>query len=117
MELENKLAADMLTSDDRKLRQLQAHGKKESTFLRLKRTKLGLDDFRTVKVIGKGAFGEVRKATATAAFQLLMDPSLQVRLVQKTDTGKIYAMKTLMKSEMLKRDQVCRPHVMMSPGH
>lgn len=46
-------------SDDRKLRQLQQLGKKESTFLRLRRTKLGLDDFRTVKVIGKGAFGEV----------------------------------------------------------
>ncbi len=46
-------------SDDRKQRQLVQHGKKESTFLRLHRTKLGLDDFRTVKVIGKGAFGEV----------------------------------------------------------
>ena len=46
-------------SDDRKQRQLLQHGKKESTFLRLRRTKLGLDDFRTVKVIGKGAFGEV----------------------------------------------------------
>ena len=31
---------------------------------------------------------------------------LQVRLVQKTDTGKIYAMKTLKKEEMLKKDQV-----------
>ena len=30
---------------------------------------------------------------------------LQVRLVQKTDTGKIYAMKTLKKEEMLKKDQ------------
>jgi protein-serine/threonine kinase len=59
VELERKLAADSTMSDDRKQRQLQAHGKKESTFLRLKRTKLGLDDFRTVKVIGKGAFGEV----------------------------------------------------------
>jgi len=47
-------------SDERKQRQLLQHGKKESTFLRLRRTKLGLDDFRTVKVIGKGAFGEVR---------------------------------------------------------
>lgn len=34
-------------------------GKKESTFLRLRRTKLSLQDFRTLKVIGKGAFGEV----------------------------------------------------------
>jgi protein-serine/threonine kinase len=38
-------------------------------------------------VIGKGAFGEVR-------------------LVQKVDTGKIYAMKTLKKNEMFKKDQV-----------
>lgn len=48
---------------------------------------MGLDDFRTVKVIGKGAFGEVR-------------------LVQKVDTGKIYAMKSLKKVEMFKKDQV-----------
>ena len=46
-------------SEERKQRQLLQLGKKESTFLRLRRTKLGLDDFRTVKVIGKGAFGEV----------------------------------------------------------
>ena len=29
----------------------------------------------------------------------------QVRLVQKLDTGKIYALKSLDKNEMLKRDQ------------
>lgn len=29
-------------------------------------------------------------------------------MVQKTDTGKIYAMKTLKKEEMLKKDQVCK---------
>lgn len=87
VELERKLAADTSMSDERKQRQLQALGRKESTFLRLRRTKLGLDDFRTVKVIGKGAFGEVR-------------------LVQKLDTGKIYAMKSLHKNEMLKRDQL-----------
>ncbi|KIP05792.1 hypothetical protein PHLGIDRAFT_30746 [Phlebiopsis gigantea 11061_1 CR5-6] len=87
VELERKLAADPTMSDDRKQRQLQQLGKRESAFLRLRRTKLGLDDFRTVKVIGKGAFGEVR-------------------VVQKTDTGKIYAMKTLKKEEMLKKDQL-----------
>ncbi|RKP11829.1 Serine/threonine-protein kinase CBK1 [Piptocephalis cylindrospora] len=74
-------------SEERKHRQLQNHGRKESKFLRLRRTKLGLDDFQTVKVIGKGAFGEVR-------------------LVQKRDTGKIYAMKTLRKAEMFKKDQL-----------
>lgn len=59
VELERRLMGDALTSEDRKQRQLQQLGKKESTFLRLRRTKLGLNDFRTVKVIGKGAFGEV----------------------------------------------------------
>ncbi|KAG7096921.1 Serine/threonine-protein kinase [Marasmius oreades] len=87
VELERRLQADPLMSDERKQRQLQQLGRKESGHLRLRRTKLGLDDFRTVKVIGKGAFGEVR-------------------LVQKTDTGKIYAMKTLKKEEMLKKDQL-----------
>ncbi|KAI9513206.1 AGC/NDR protein kinase [Russula earlei] len=87
VELERRLQTDSMMSDERKQRQLYQHGKKESTFLRLRRTKLGLDDFRTVKVIGKGAFGEVR-------------------LVQKTDTGKIYAMKTLKKEEMLKKEQL-----------
>ncbi|CAK5263042.1 unnamed protein product [Mycena citricolor] len=87
VELERKLQTDNTTSEERKHRQLLQLGKKESTFLRLRRTKLGLDDFRTVKVIGKGAFGEVR-------------------LVQKADTGKIYAMKMLRKEEMLKKDQL-----------
>lgn len=59
--------------------------------MRLRRTRLGLDDFVTVKVIGKGAFGEVR-------------------LVQKLDSGKIYAMKTLRKADMFKKDQVSRAY-------
>lgn len=84
--LEEKLLTDHC-SDEKKQRQLQSLGRKESQYLRLRRTRLGLDDFVTVKVIGKGAFGEVR-------------------LVQAGDTGKIYAMKTLKKSEMLKKDQV-----------
>ena len=87
VEVERKLAADTMMSDERKQRQLIGLGKKEGSFLRLKRTKMGLTDFRTVKVIGKGAFGEVR-------------------VVQKVDTGRIYAMKTLKKEEMLKKDQV-----------
>ncbi|KAK1920995.1 putative serine/threonine-protein kinase orb6 [Papiliotrema laurentii] len=85
--LEKQLAADALTPDTLKARQLVALGRRESNFLRLRRTRIGLEDFRTVKVIGKGAFGEVR-------------------LVQKADTGKIYAMKTLKKNEMFKKDQL-----------
>jgi serine/threonine protein kinase len=91
VEVERKLAADTMMSDERKQRQLIQLGKKEGSFLRLKRTKMGLGDFRTVKVIGKGAFGEVR-------------------VVQKADTGRIYAMKTLKKEEMLKKDQVRSSH-------
>ena len=67
--------------DWQKAKQLQSLGKRETkyvfacrllvvssaidgtslhfSFLRLRRTKIGLEDFRTVKVIGKGAFGEV----------------------------------------------------------
>jgi len=90
VEVERKLAADTMMSDERKQRQLIGLVKKEGSFLRLKRTKMGLTDFRTVKVIGKGAFGEVR-------------------VVQKADTGRIYAMKTLKKEEMLKKDQVRLP--------
>ena len=86
IELETRLGQER-GSDERKQRQLRSLGQKESQFLRLRRTRLGLDDFNTVKVIGKGAFGEVR-------------------LVQKTDTGKIFAMKTLLKSEMFKKDQL-----------
>ncbi|BGP17914.1 hypothetical protein JCM10213_003921 [Rhodosporidiobolus nylandii] len=86
-DLEKRLASDQTLPDDRKHRQLLQLGRTESSFLRLRRTRLGLDDFRTVKVIGKGAFGEVR-------------------LVQKVDTGKIYAMKSLKKAEMFKKDQL-----------
>jgi len=87
LQLEERMAKENW-SEEKKHRQFNSHGRKESDFLRLKRTRLGADDFETIKVIGKGAFGEVR-------------------LVQKIDSGKIYAMKTLIKSEMVKRDQVC----------
>ncbi|KAA8909194.1 kinase-like domain-containing protein [Sphaerosporella brunnea] len=87
VELEQELASEARMSEERKNRRRQQLGKQESSFLRLRRLRLTADDFLTVKVIGKGAFGEVR-------------------LVQKKDTGKIYAMKTLLKSEMFKKDQL-----------
>ena len=45
--------------DAKKKKTLINYGKKESDFLRLKRVRLGVNDFITLKVIGKGAFGEV----------------------------------------------------------
>ena len=53
----------------------------------MKRSKLCASDFIPLKVIGKGAFGEVR-------------------LVQKVDTGHVYAMKALRKKEIVAKDQV-----------
>lgn len=37
----------------------QQHAMKETEFLRLKRSRLGVHDFEPLKVIGRGAFGEV----------------------------------------------------------
>lgn len=65
----------------------QQRAVKETEFLRLKRSRLGVEDFEPLKVIGRGAFGEVR-------------------LVQKKDTGHVFAMKILRKAEMLEKEQV-----------
>jgi len=60
---------------------------KESNFIRLKRAKMNKRMFKKVKIIGVGAFGEVT-------------------LVRKIDTNHLYAMKTLRKNDVLKRNQV-----------
>ncbi|XP_023226686.1 serine/threonine-protein kinase tricorner-like isoform X2 [Centruroides sculpturatus] len=74
-------------SEKQKQEKRQQHAVKETEFLRLKRSRLGVDDFEPLKVIGRGAFGEVR-------------------LVQKKDTGHVYAMKILHKADMLEKEQV-----------
>jgi len=61
--------------------------KLEANLLRDKRIPMSLSDFRTVKVIGKGAFGEVR-------------------LVVQKGSEEVYAMKSLPKTEMVKNDQL-----------
>ncbi|XP_019426902.1 PREDICTED: serine/threonine-protein kinase tricorner-like isoform X1 [Lupinus angustifolius] len=61
--------------------------KKETEYMRLKRHKMGADDFELLTMIGRGAFGEVR-------------------LCREKTTGHVYAMKKLKKSEMLRRRQV-----------
>jgi protein-serine/threonine kinase len=68
-------------------RKLDNFGRREGQFLRFLRTKSSPEDFQTVKVIGKGAFGEVRLVT------------------QRSD-GKIYALKSLVKQEMFLKEQV-----------
>ncbi|XP_072123489.1 serine/threonine-protein kinase 38-like isoform X4 [Mobula birostris] len=86
VQLEKAMEQEGLADEDKQMRRTQ-HAQKETEFLRLKRTRLGLDDFESLKVIGRGAFGEVR-------------------LVQKKDTGHIYAMKILRKADMLEKEQV-----------
>jgi len=74
-------------SEEQRAEKRHAHAIRETEFLRLKRSRLGVDDFDPLKVIGRGAFGEVR-------------------LVQKRDTGHVYAMKILRKSAMVEKEQV-----------
>lgn len=59
VELERKLFNNKVVTQERKQRQLVELGRKESEFLRFRRIKIGVHDFGTVKIIGKGAFGEV----------------------------------------------------------
>jgi protein-serine/threonine kinase len=83
-EFEDKIK--MMPASDLK-RMADSFSDKENEYLRFRRVKMHVNDFQTIKVIGKGAFGEVR-------------------LVQKRDSGRIYAMKTMKKTEMIKNDQV-----------
>jgi hypothetical protein len=45
--------------EEQKSEKRAQHAVKETEFLRLKRSKLGVEDFDPLKVIGRGAFGEV----------------------------------------------------------
>ena len=70
-----------------KRQQTESIRKAEIQYLRFLRTKEKPSNFSTVKIIGKGAFGEVK-------------------LVQRKTDGKIYALKSLVKTEMFKKDQL-----------
>jgi hypothetical protein len=48
--------------EERKKKIMKEYMRKESDYLRFKRVKLGPNVFQTLKVIGKGAFGEVHQA-------------------------------------------------------
>eukprot|EP00127_Corallochytrium_limacisporum_P002959 Clim_evm6s144 gene=Clim_evmTU6s144 len=85
-QLEDELSRQKV-SETEKQRRRRELAQKETSFLRVRRTRLNKDDFESLKIIGRGAFGEVR-------------------LVQKKDTGNIYAMKVMRKSDMIDKDQV-----------
>ena len=72
-------------------KELRKHNmrKNEANFLRFLRTVEKQDNYNTLKVIGKGAFGEVK-------------------LVQRKHDGKIYALKSLIKTEMVSTNRCLR---------
>ena len=72
-------------SDNRKEQKKNSGRKSEANFLRFLRTHEKPQNYQTLKIIGKGAFGEVK-------------------LVQRKHDGKIYALKSLIKQEMVRRD-------------
>jgi serine/threonine protein kinase len=65
--------------------------RKETNYLRMRRAKLNRKDFKKIKTIGLGAFGEV---------------SLVRSLINSSKPGGLYAMKTLKKNEVVERKQV-----------
>ena len=74
-------------SEEKKKREMDKAWKSEVSYLRLLRTKEGPHRYTTLKVIGKGAFGEVK-------------------LVKAKADNNIYALKCLVKTEMFKKDQL-----------
>lgn len=85
-EMEQRLA-DPNQSQSRKEQTWSNAGKMEGKYLRFLRTKDSPKNYTTIKIIGKGAFGEVK-------------------LVQKKQDSKVYAMKSLVKTEMFKKEQL-----------
>jgi serine/threonine protein kinase len=71
-------------TDNRKVQKENSMRRAEVEYLRFLRTKERPENFSTLKIIGKGAFGEVK-------------------LVQRKNDGKIYALKSLVKQEMVHR--------------
>ena len=88
-ELELKLQSEEYGSDDKRQVQIQ-HFLDESHSLRNQRAakqKIKATDFKIVKIIGKGAFGEVR-------------------IVRHKDNHKVFAMKTMLKKMMIAKNQL-----------
>lgn len=71
--LEESLKDDSLSEQQKHEKRLQ-HAQKETEFLRLKRSRLGVEDFEPLKVIGRGAFGEVRRPRIDSGSRAVRQP-------------------------------------------
>ena len=85
--LEDELQSKDL-SEARKEQRKNNMRKSEANFLRFLRTSERPQNYNTLKIIGKGAFGEVK-------------------LVQRRHDGKVYALKSLIKAEMVIFHPLC----------
>jgi len=86
--LELQMAERGLVEEEQERYRKRLH-QKESEYMRLRRVRLSGKAFESIKIIGRGAFGEVR-------------------LVRLISSGDLFAMKKLKKSEMIRKDQVRR---------
>lgn len=84
--MENRLA-DLNQPPSRRAHIWSNFGKQEGRYLRFLRMKDKPENYSSLQIIGKGASGEVK-------------------LVQRKRDGRVYAMKSLIKSEMLKNRQL-----------
>lgn len=78
----DQIMSNPAISDARKEQKKNNMRRAEAQYLRFLRTKETPENYSTLKIIGKGAFGEVK-------------------LVQRKNDGKIYALKSLIKQEMV----------------
>ena len=85
-QLEKTMEAMNLSGDVKKQMQARLRVEEEEANAN-RRKKMSVNDFETLTIIGRGAFGEVR-------------------VCRKKDDKKVYAMKIMKKTEMLKKNQV-----------
>lgn len=84
--LEQQMEALRLTEPKREQYRQELRSQ-ELQSMRQQRKRLSVQDFEALAIIGRGAFGEVR-------------------LVRKTDSGEVFALKSLVKSAMVLKNQV-----------
>ena len=106
---------EQLGLDDEKREQLRLDLRnQELNNMRIARKRLTTNDFDSLIIIGKGAFGEVTNPTSSPKSVVttnnykskLFKTMAQVRLVRKKDSGEIFAMKSMVKRAMVVKNQV-----------
>ena len=90
---------------------LAAWGKMESKFLRFRRAKWKRNDFRTLKILGQGAFGSVSLVRNKNLENIpTFPPNDSNGTASKISRQNLFAMKTLNKTNVRQKNQV--GHVM-----